>query len=228
MIELILSLDIDEEKKIKEIINITEKYVNWYKIGMIPFIKFGPSIIEYLKNKNKKIFLDLKFFDIPNTVASASKIVFEYNIDMFNIHLLSGEKVIESVLNEREKFKNKCSIIGVTLLTSFSDKDINQIGINKSLKEEIIFLANLAYKNKLNGIVCSANDLEFLRPMFPCPFIMVCPGIRIAEIPDDHQRVGSIKQSVSLGADFVVIGRPIINNPNPINIVQEIIQQLKQ
>jgi orotidine-5'-phosphate decarboxylase len=228
MCKLILSLDIQEEEKIKEIINTTEKYVDWFKIGIIPFIQFGPSIVEYIKKKEKKVFLDLKFFDIPNTIANASKTAFEYNVDMLNIHLLAGEKVIDAVLNEKEKNKNICSIIGVTILTSFSDEDILKLGIKRSLKEETIFLAGMAYEKKMDGIVCSANDLNFLRPIFPKPFITVCPGIRITEIADDHKRVGNIKQAVSFGADFIVVGRPIINSEEPLKVVQDIIRQLNK
>ncbi|MCL5674638.1 MAG: orotidine-5'-phosphate decarboxylase [Candidatus Omnitrophica bacterium] len=228
MCELILSLDIYEEKKIKEIINVTEKYVNWFKLGIIPFLKFGPSIIEYLKKKGKKIFLDLKFFDIPNTIANASRIVFEYNIDMFNIHLLAGERMLEAVLNEKEKNKSRSIVLGVTILTSFSDEDITMLGIKRSLKEETMFLASMAYEKKMNGIVCSVSDLDFLRTIFPKPFIMVCPGIRTTEYADDHKRVGGVKQAVSFGADFIVVGRPVIESSEPVKAVKNIIQLLEQ
>ncbi len=228
MCELILSLDIQEEKKIKELINITENYVDWFKIGVVPLLKFGPDIILYLKEKGKKVFLDLKFFDIPNTIQNASKIAFEYDVDMLNIHLLAGEKMIDAVIDEKNKMKSKCSIIGVTILTSFSDEEIMKIGIKRSLKDETLLLAGLAYEKNLDGIVCSVNDLDFLRPLFPKPFIAVCPGIRMDESKDDHKRPGSIKQAIFYGADFIVLGRPIVESKKPVTVVKNIIKQLKE
>ncbi|HOK57374.1 MAG TPA: orotidine-5'-phosphate decarboxylase, partial [bacterium] len=187
--KLIVALDLNEKEKIYELIEKIGDKVDFYKVGIISYLLFGDELIKYLKKEKKKIFLDLKFFDIPNTVENAVKIIFEKEIDMFTVHLMAGEKVIKSVVEAKKKFNSETKIIGVSILTSFKEEDLQIFGINTPVKKLVEKLAEYGYNWGIDGIVCSGEELELLRSRFKSPFLLITPGIRIEEKKDDQKRI---------------------------------------
>jgi len=225
--KLIVALDLNEKEKIYELIEKIGDKVDFYKVGIISYLLFGDELIKYLKKEKKKIFLDLKFFDIPNTVENAVKIIFEKEIDMFTVHLMAGEKVIKSVVEAKKKINSETKIIGVSILTSFKEEDLQIFGINTPVKKLVEKLAEYGYNWGIDGIVCSGEELELLRSRFKSPFLLITPGIRIEEKKDDQKRITTPKEAIKKGADFIVVGRPIYENPQPEKIVEKIIKEIE-
>ncbi|HDD64971.1 MAG TPA: orotidine-5'-phosphate decarboxylase [Firmicutes bacterium] len=222
MTQLIVSLDIDDIEKVFYILDQTQDIVDFYKVGTIPFLSFGYRIIDILKERGKKVFFDLKFFDIPNTVRKSTKKIVEMGVDFFTIHLLSGKEVIKAAIEE----KGKAKIIGVTLLTSIEKNDIEEIGMGEDVEGMIVRLTQLGVRYGIDGIVCSAKDLPFLRKKFPS-IIMVCPGIRLGEVKDDQKRIATPSYASKNGADFIVVGRPVYESENPRQVVKSILKEVE-
>ncbi|MCS7181328.1 MAG: orotidine-5'-phosphate decarboxylase [bacterium] len=228
MIEkIILSLDLNEKKKIYKLIDETEELIEFYKVGIIPYLLDGKEIIKVLKNKNKKVFLDLKFFDIPNTVKNAAKIVYENRIDMFSVHLMAGKEVIERIVEVKKEVKSETKVIGISILTSYKEEDLKFLSINMCIKDIVEKLAEYGYNWGIDGIVCSGEEIEFLRKKYPPHFLIIVPGIRMKTEKDDQKRVVTAKEALKKGADFIVIGRPIYENPNPKNIILKLKEEIE-
>jgi len=220
MAELIISLDITEEKKMDEVIEKTEKYINWYKIGPVPFLKFGFTLIEKLKKLNKKIFFDFKFFDIPNTVKGAVENCCKLRIDMLSLHILGGERMVKEAIEIRNKINKNTKIVGITVLTSSSGEEFGFFDVKKMVS----VLAESGFTWGLDGIVCSGQELLFLRKY---SFYLIVPGIRIEKAKDDQKRVITPFEAVKMGADFLVVGRPVYMSENPENAVKRIIEEME-
>jgi len=220
MAELIISLDITEEKKMDEVIEKTGNYVNWYKIGPVSFLKFGFNLVEKLKKLNKKIFFDFKFFDIPNTVKSAVENCCKLRIDMLSLHILGGERMVKEAIEIRNKVNKNTKIVGITVLTSFSGEESGFFDIKKMAS----ILAESGFKWGLDGVVCSGEEIPFLRKY---SFYLIVPGIRIEKVKDDQKRVITPSEAVKIGADFLVVGRPVYESENPENAVKKIIEEMR-
>jgi len=228
MSELIVSLDISEWKQLNDIVEKLGENVNYYKIGAIPFTAFGIDVVRMLQQRGKKIFLDLKFFDIPNTVGKAVEIACDMGISLLTVHISGGKRMLGSAVNARNKKGCETKIIGVTVLTSFSQDDLAETGINEDINSQITRLADIGYQSGIDGIVCSVPDLKFLRNKFPEKFLMICPGIRPFDTKDDQKRVATVSLAVKSGADFIVVGRPIIESKNPVAVVEQIRREMKE
>lgn len=228
MKKLIVALDLNDKKKIYKLVEKIGEKVDFYKIGIIPYLLFGNEIIKWLKNEKKKIFLDLKFFDITNTVKNAVKIICENEIDMFTVHLMAGENTIKSIFQIKKELKSDTKIIGVTILTSFTKNDLKFLGINMEIKDFVKKLVSYGYKWGVDGIVCSGEEVKCLRRTFKPPFLIVVPGIRMTETKDDQKRIISPREAIKNGADFLVIGRPIYESREPLNVVEKILQEIEK
>jgi orotidine-5'-phosphate decarboxylase len=224
--KLIVALDLNDSKKIYNLIEKIGDRVNYYKVGIIPYLLCGDELIKNLKKEKKKIFLDLKFFDIPNTIENAVKIIFEKEIDMFTVHLMAGERVIKKIVETKKDLKSKTKIIGVSVLTSFKEEDLKFLGINMQIKELVEKLTENGYICGIDGVVCSGEELETLRSKFKSPFLLITPGIRIEEKKDDQKRISTPKEAIQKGADFIVVGRPIYESHEPEKIVEKIIKEI--
>ncbi|MCM8771914.1 MAG: orotidine-5'-phosphate decarboxylase [Candidatus Omnitrophica bacterium] len=227
MEKLIVSLDLTEKKKVYELVEKLGGLVNFYKVGIIPYLLFGNEILRYLKKQNKRIFLDLKFFDIPNTVEKAVKIIFDNEIDMFTVHLMAGEKVIKNITEIKDNVKKDTKIIGVTVLTSFGEEELKFLGIKMKILDLTEKLVEYGYKWGIDGVVCSGEELKTLRPKFKPPFLFVVPGIRVEKSKDDQKRITTPNEAIKNGADFIVVGRPIYESENPVKIVKKILRLIK-
>ncbi|MGB9642507.1 MAG: orotidine-5'-phosphate decarboxylase [Candidatus Ratteibacteria bacterium] len=228
MAELIVGLDVKEKSILERIVNDLGDSVIYYKIGPIPFTSFGPDVVHWLKRLEKKVFFDLKFFDIPNTVELAVECACDIGIDLLTVHILGGENMLESAIRARNKINPETKIVGVTVLTSFTENDLIAAGINETMENQILHLAETGYRCGLDGIVCSPQDLKLLRKKFPDRFVMVCPGIRPKSSHDDQKRIGTASQAVKSGADYLVVGRPIIQSPDPLEVVRQIKKEIRE
>ncbi|MEW6618940.1 MAG: orotidine-5'-phosphate decarboxylase [bacterium] len=219
---LIVALDVDNLKDAEKLVNQLKDYVTIFKVGAQLFTAAGPEAVKMVHDKGGKVFLDLKYHDIPNTVVSATKIVAKIGIFMFTIHTLGGKEMMQGVVKTLAQFQPKPLVIGVTILTSLDSDVLEEIGIEKDLNDEVITLTRLAKSSGLDGVVASSHEIKAIRTECGQDFIIVTPGIRPAGILDDQKRIATAKQAIDSGANFIVVGRPIIAAENPIKVVKQI------
>jgi orotidine-5'-phosphate decarboxylase len=230
---LIFALDVGEG--IEEAISWVERlrdHVGIFKIGKESFTRYGPRIIETVRERGKEVFLDLKFHDIPNTVAGAAVGAIEHGVYMFNVHALGGRRMMEETVAAvarvvKETGLPRPIILAVTVLTSLSDDDLNQLGFNCPASELTLHLARIAQESGVSGVVASARDIENIRKACGHDFIIVTPGIREAlKADDDQKRTATVKDAIMRGADYIVVGRPIRKAADPVHKAEEIVNEI--
>lgn len=199
------------------------------KVGKELFTRSGPAVIEALQKLNFDIFLDLKFHDIPNTVANACVAAAELGVWMLNVHILGGQAMLSAAYTALQKQSSSPLLIGVTLLTSHSEQSIHAIGLHGSIKDNIQRLAIQARDAGLRGVVCAAPDIAFLQAAMPSDFIYVTPGIRpTTAAQDDQARVMSVTDAIVNGSSYLVIGRPITQASQPMQVVEAVNNDIKK
>ena len=196
------------------------------KIGIGLYTRAGPGIVEQLMKLGFKVFLDLKFHDIPNTVAMACQAAADLGVWMLNVHCLGGERMLEQACAAVQTHKNPPILLGVTVLTSMDGADLNQIGIAIDPAPMVVRLAKLAQQAGLDGVVCSAQEARLLHEQCGNEYILVTPGIRLEKTADDQRRVTTPAQAIENGAHYLVIGRPILRADNPDRVLQQIYQEV--
>ena len=206
--------------------------LRWVKVGLELFMKEGPEVINIFKDMGKKIFLDLKFHDIPNTMKSACYEVSKYGVDMISLHSLAGSRALKSskeasVEGARELNIKPPTIIGVTVLTSLSRVEFQtDLNIHEPIEEYVFKLARVCYDSGLDGCVCSPWEVRKLRRFFPNAFKLVTPGIRLENTKDDQNRVMTPIDALTNGANQLVIGRSITKSKDPQKIFSEICKSI--
>ena len=180
--------------------------INWVKVGLELFVREGPRVIEVLKSLNKKIFLDLKFHDIPNTIYETILGFEDCKIDMLTVHLSGGKEMLKKAMLAGKSINAK--VIGVSILTSLDEEDSLAL-FNNQLENQISNLFRIAVKANIDGIVCSPHELEMANTILGTHSIKITPGIRDIKIEDDQERTMSAKEAIERGSTFLVIGRPI-------------------
>jgi orotidine-5'-phosphate decarboxylase len=199
------------------------------KIGKELFVAAGPSVVERLHERGFEIFLDLKFHDIPNTVAGACRSAARLGVWMMNVHASGGEAMLRAAREAVESVAHPPLLIGVTILTSLGEKDLASVGLHGSIEENVERLARLARAAGLDGVVCSAQEVKLLRHAAGDDFTLVTPGIRLAsDAAGDQARVVTPVEAVRLGADYLVIGRSITRSRDPSATLAEIRDSLKE
>jgi len=196
------------------------------KVGLELYISYGPSIIVELHSLGYKIFLDLKLHDIPNTVMKSCITAAELGVWMLNVHSSGGNNMMSKAMQAIIQGNYKTILLGVTVLTSMDNYELNEIGYSKNISEQVLNMAELCYKSKLNGVVCSAQESKSIKNKFASNFICVCPGIRNSDDKvNDQKRIMTPSLAAKNGADYIVVGRPITNSNDPleslINIKKE-------
>ncbi len=231
---LIVALDVDEKASAERLLELLSPSVGIFKVGSLLFTACGPTIIEMIHRKGLKVFLDLKLHDIPSTVARVSRLITRYGIHMFNLHTLGGlEMMREARLSADEEAKSSKIyppiILGVTLLTSMNEGVLRtDLGSKRGLEEEVLHLAGLAREAGLNGVVASPKEARVIRQALGRDFIIVTPGIRPAGWPgEDQKRVATPREAIDSGADYIVVGRPIIRAEDPMQAAQKIIEEIQ-
>lgn len=228
---LIVAIDTDDFDKAKELIDQLEDSVDIFKVGLEQYVATKGKTVDYLKEKGKKIFLDLKFHDIPNTMKSAVRAAVRDNVWLMTIHVSDLEGMRQCALVAKEEAERlnieKPIIVGVTVLTSLSNEDLQDIGCNMTTEELAIKRAKLAKESGIDGVVCSAKEVDKIVEACGKDFVTVCPGIRPASASaGDQKRVVTSAQAIKNGAQYLVVGRPITQSENPkqsaIDIAKEI------
>jgi len=223
--ELCVALDLPSAKENLELAESLKSYNIWMKVGFRAYIRDGKPFIEALKKINPefKIFLDLKLYDIPNTMADASEEIAKLGVDMFNIHASAGAVAMKTVMDRLSTYKNRPLVLAVTALTSFDEENFSAI-YEKSINEKAEEFARMSYENGLDGVVCSTFESRAIKNATSNSFLTLCPGIRpFGEDAGDQQRVATLELAKEEGVDFPVIGRPIYKDSNPVEKVKRIV-----
>ena len=224
---LILALDMPEHDYALEIVDKYSDYINIFKVGLELFTSCGPRIVEDIRKKGKKVFLDLKFHDIPHTVSNVALAAMKLGVYMFNMHASGGlemmkrckDSVVEVCLKENI---DRPKILAVTVLTSLSQEILrDELGIQYGLRTHVRHLSALALKAGLDGVVASAREVEIIRNHCGKGFLIVTPGIRPSWTPpDDQKRTMTPKDAIREGADYLVIGRAVLQQPDPLKAIE--------
>jgi len=224
-LQLIVALDFDKQEDALHLVDQLEPASCALKVGSELFTRFGTQFVKQLINRGFKVFLDLKFHDIPNTVAKACKAGAEMGVWMMNVHASGGRNMMTAAVNALEPYgKNRPILIAVTVLTSFDADELKSIGVNRALLDQVKGLAGLACDSGLDGVVCSAHEVQAIKAHCGPEFIAVTPGIRLADgSKDDQSRIMTPQQAIEAGSDYLVIGRPITQAIEPFAIVKQIL-----
>lgn len=227
---IILALDVPTETEANKLIEKVGNKVGAYKIGSELFTKCGPEIVNNVRSTGANVFLDLKFYDIPNTVSKAVAAAAALDIQMLTIHISGGRQMMEYALQASKESAINVPplVLGVTILTSFNQTQLGETGLNLKIDEQVLLLAKLAVDSGLKGLVCSPLEIETLRKNIPEDVKLVTPGIRPPSASsDDQKRIMTPVEALELGADYLVIGRPIYAAPNPAEAADAIYKSIK-
>ncbi len=223
MTQLILALDVETRDEAVALVRPLRGQLRWVKLGLQLFTRHGPDIVNEFSDLGFKVFLDLKLHDIPNTVASAIKSLRGRPCSLLTIHTLGGSEMMRRAGETAREALPDAAVLGVTVLTSMDEGQLAGIGIARPPAEQVKLLARLAVNSGLNGLVCSPLELAMLRAELGSGPALVTPGIRSADAPaDDQSRTLSPAEAARLGASHIVVGRPILQAPDPVAAVREI------
>jgi orotidine-5'-phosphate decarboxylase len=226
--ELIIALDVPTADQIPAIVNSLPEAVHWYKVGLELFVAEGPSALQYLKEHDKRIFLDLKLHDIPRTVAHAVKTAARHQIDLLTVHASGGHDMLEAAAEAALSFgPDRPRLVAVTALTSLGQVDIQEMGVTMGIGDYIQTLGELARKSGIDGLVCSVHEATRFRETLGADPILVTPGIRPAGTAQgDQKRVATPAMAIRAGADYLVVGRPIVKADNPHQAALDILSEM--
>ncbi|WP_413701342.1 orotidine-5'-phosphate decarboxylase [Psychromonas sp. KJ10-10] len=222
--KVVIALDYDDKQTALDFINQLDPTTCRLKIGKEMFTHFGPDFVKQIVNKGFDVFLDLKFHDIPNTVAKAVKAVADLGVWMVNVHASGGRRMMEAAKAILEPYGDKAPLlIAVTVLTSMDESDLKELGIDLSPLEQVKRLATLTKSSGLDGVVCSSHEATELKALLGKEFKLITPGIRPAgSDAGDQRRIKTPKQAMDSGSDYLVIGRPITQADNPAQVLMDI------
>jgi orotidine-5'-phosphate decarboxylase len=229
---IIFALDVDHFTEAQRWVNLLKNQVGIFKVGKQLFTHAGPKVVDMIRQKGQKVFLDLKYHDIPNTVAKAGEEATKLNVTMFNLHALGGfEMMKKTVEASRATAKSlgvsKPLILAVTILTSMDEEGLKEVGIQGPILGEVGRLAQLAMKAGVDGVVASPQEVGIIREQCGQNFLIVTPGIRLPTgKKDDQRRILSPGEAIAAGANYLVIGRPIKEAKDPLEAVQKIIDDI--
>lgn len=229
---MIVALDVDSEKRAIELVDRLKGAVKIFKVGSELFVSCGPSIVERIQKKGCRVFLDLKFHDIPNTAAKAAVSATRLGVFIFNVHALGGydmmRRVSEAVKDEAGRLKvAPPKVIAVTVLTSTNENELKKIGINDTMENEVLRLAKTAREAGIDGVVASPKEAASIRKALGKDFLIVTPGVRpLSFSSDDQKRIATPSGAIKAGADLIVVGRPIIEAADPVKTTRDILKEI--
>jgi orotidine-5'-phosphate decarboxylase len=232
--KLIVALDVESAGKARELVSALRGIVGMFKIGSQLFTAAGPGLVREIVSSGERVFLDLKFHDIPNTVAAAGVEAARLGVSIFNVHAAGGSEMMRRTVDEVSNCVDverltRPQILAVTVLTSSNETTLAEIGFSAGAEDSVRRLALLAEAAGMNGVVASPREVRLVRAAIEKPgFIVVTPGIRPAgSAPGDQKRLMTPREAIMAGADYLVVGRPILAAPDPALAAQQIIHEME-
>ncbi len=226
MTPLIIALDFAERTSLANLVAALDPRQCRLKVGKEVFTRFGPALVEDLQGRGFEVFLDLKFHDIPQTVAQAVKAAADLGVWMVNVHASGGRRMLEAARDSLQVYQRKPWLIAVTVLTSLEDAELQEVGITRSAAQQVQLLAELSLACGLDGVVCSAREAALLQPLQPS-WLRVTPGIRPAHAAsDDQRRTMTPRQALDAGATHLVVGRPVTRAADPAQALADLIAEV--
>ncbi|MBI4843522.1 MAG: orotidine-5'-phosphate decarboxylase [Nitrospirae bacterium] len=229
--KIILALDVADSDSAVEIVEKFKDHIEIFKIGSELFTSAGPDVVKKIISMGKKVFLDLKFHDIPNTAAKSVKAAAEMGVFMLNVHASGGAEMMRKASHAVSELSSKKNIerpklLAVTVLTSIDEAALQKdAGVGRSIEEQVMHLAKLAMNSGLDGVVASPRETEMIRSQFGRDFLIVTPGIRPSWAnADDQKRTMTPAEAIKKGSDYIVIGRAVLSQPDPIGALKRIIE----
>lgn len=228
--KIIVALDVEELDQARRLISLLKDQVGAFKIGKQLFTRYGPESIRMVHAAGSRVFLDLKFHDIPSTVANASREAARHGVFMFNVHALGGLAMMQQAARAARDMAaplgpERPRVLAVTVLTSLEAQDLAPLGFSGDLEQLVVRLARLAQQAGLDGVVASPREIEAVRQACGPAFLIVTPGIRLAGAADDQKRTMTPAEAMRAGADYIVVGRPVTRAPDPVAAVAMIIDK---
>ena len=225
---VVVALDFENKAQALNLVSQLDPALCRLKVGKEMFTHFGPALVLELQQRQFEVFLDLKFHDIPNTVAKAVKAAADLGVWMVNVHASGGSRMMSAARESLISYgTDKPHLIAVTVLTSMEQGDLVELGISLTPQQQVVKLAALTQQAGLDGVVCSAQEATLLKQQFGKDFMLVTPGIRPASsAADDQRRVMTPQQALHAGVDYMVIGRPITKAAQPLEALHAIVQEL--
>jgi orotidine-5'-phosphate decarboxylase len=220
---VIVALDFPDQAKAIELVERLDPGLCRLKVGKEMFTRYGPPFVESLRNRGFDIFLDLKFHDIPNTVAAACDAAADLEVWMMNLHASGGRRMMMAARERLEQRARRPLLVAVTILTSLSGEDIAEVGYRGEPAENVLRLAELTKASGLDGVVCSPLEAVEIRRRIGADFLLVTPGVRPREAArDDQRRVMTPGEAIAAGSSYLVVGRPITAAADPIQALKSI------
>ena len=234
--KLIIALDVDTPQKAFDLVKELQSLAGMFKIGSTLFTAAGPQIVRDIIALDSKVFLDLKFHDIPHQVAGAARAAAELGVSLFTIHSSGGSEMmrraVDAVDEVAAKGGTRAKILAISVLTSIDATILAQIGVNSSPRDSVLRLVRLAEDSGVDGVVASPQEIKTIRDVVSKPeFLVVTPGIRpLTNGPEgeDQKRVATPSAAIAAGASYLVVGRPITDAPDPVAAAQEILSEMQQ
>jgi len=229
---IIFALDVAHFDDAQRFVRLLKDRVGLFKVGKQLFTHAGPKVVDMIRQKGQRTFLDLKLHDIPNTVAKASQEATRLDVAMFNVHAMGGVDMMEAAGGAargtaKELGIQKPAVLAVTVLTSLDNKALKEVGIEAPVEEQVSRLAKLAKKAGLDGVVASPQEIQLIRKTCGEDFVIVTPGVRPAETAKhDQKRVMTPREAIEAGADYLVIGRPIQHAKDPVEAAERIAEEM--
>jgi orotidine-5'-phosphate decarboxylase len=231
---LILALDVEDLEKVKSLVSLLAGEVEMFKVGKQLFTHAGPAVVKLIQEMGGEVFLDLKFHDIPTTVAKASVEATRLGVKMFNVHASGSLEMMRLTVNEvrrvcRQEGLRRPVMLAVTVLTSLGKNDLKRVGVNGEVADQVVRLALLTREAGMDGVVASPQEVARIRAACGRRFVIVSPGIRPEKGKrNDQRRVMTPEEAVRAGVDYIVVGRPIVEAKDPLGAAREMISDMER
>ncbi len=232
---IIIALDVPDRQALERWADLLKTHITWVKVGMELFYAQGPEAVVFLKNQGFKVFLDLKLHDIPNTVERAAAVLVETGAELINLHCLGGKEMMKRTAEKVKKIAtnkgiNPPKVIGVTILTSMNEATLKkELQIKLPMEEQVLHLATMAKEAGLDGVVASPLEVKKIKEQCGRDFLTIVPGIRPSwSVPGDQRRILTPRQALERGADYLVIGRPIVQAADPLKAIDQIVKEMEE
>ena len=233
--KVIFALDVATLEEARRLVGLLQGRVGFFKVGLELFTAFGKEAVRAVQEEGGRVFLDLKFHDIPNTVSRAAEETVKMGVDMFNLHASGGLEMMRATAERCREMAEKMNLnppilLAVTVLTSLDENNLREVGLLGPVEERVVRLAELAQKAGIAGVVASPREVLPIRQRLGPRFMIVTPGVRPAFVSpggDDQKRVLTAREAIAAGADYIVLGRPVRLAPDPVAAMDQVLEEIR-